>query len=378
MPPETKYAQSPSGAIGYQVFGDGPVDVVFVTQWATNIDNYWDEPTATRYLDRLASFSRVIIFDKRGTGISDPVPLDNMPPMELWMEDILTVMDAAESERAVIVGDTEGGAMAILFAATYPERTRSLVLINAIARLFRGPEYPIGMPQHMQEASADFFLAQHGTTGAVIDVTAPSVAGDQRFRHWWVKFQRSAMPPGMLEFGYGWLQRIDVTAALPLVTVPTLVIHRRENVYHRVAFGKWIADRISGAQWVELDGADSHPFHVGNYSEILDRVEDFVTGEVISTESDQSPGDRACSPTSLDPRNGPQNSVMWLGSTCSKPRIGSVSDRSNDSAGPESGAPVTGTWRSSTAPAKACGDRPRNPRRSRRPGHSHARRPSHR
>ena len=285
MPPETKYAQSPNGAIGYQVFGDGPVDLVFVTQWATNIDNYWDEPTATRYLDRLASFSRVIIFDKRGTGVSDPVPLDNMPPMELWMEDILTVMDAAESERAVVVGDTEGGAMAILFAATYPERTRSLVLINAIARLVRGPEYPIGMPQHMLQPSADFFLAQHGTTGAVIDVTAPSVAGDQRFRRWWVKFQRSAMPPGMLEFGYKWQQDVDVTAALALVTVPTLVIHRRQNVYHRVAYGKWIADRIPDALWVELDGADSHPFHVGNYSEILDQVEDFVTGEVAHTES---------------------------------------------------------------------------------------------
>ena len=279
------YARSPSGAIGYQVFGEGPVDLVFVTQWGTNIDNYWDEPTAARYLDRLASFSRVILFDKRGTGISDPVPLDDMPPMERWMEDILTVMDAAESERAVIVGDTEGGAMAILFAATYPERTRSLVLINAIARLFRGPDYPIGMPEHMQKMSAEFFLSQHGTTGAVIDITAPSVANDPRFRRWWVKFQRSMMPPGMLEFGYAWQQRVDVTFALPLVSVPTLVIHRRDNVYHRLAFGKWIADRISGAEWVELEGADSHPFHVGNFSEILDRVEDFVTGEVVPVES---------------------------------------------------------------------------------------------
>lgn len=281
------YAQSPDGAIGYQVFGEGPIDLVFVTQWGTNIDNYWDEPTAARYLDRLASFSRVILFDKLGTGISDPVPLDDMPPMDRWMEDILTVMDAADSEDAVIVGDTEGGAMAILFAATYPERIRSLVLINAIARLFRGPDYPIGMPEHMQQVSADFFLEQHGTTGAVIDVTAPSVADDPRFRRWWVKFQRSTMPPGMLKSGYGWQQRVDVTSALPSVAVPTLVIHRRDNVYHRLAFGKWIADRIPGAEWVELEGADSHPFHVGSFTEILDRVEDFVTGEVMPTESDR-------------------------------------------------------------------------------------------
>jgi len=287
VPPETTYAHSPDGAIGYQVFGEGPIDLVFVTQWGTNIDNYWDEPTASRYLDRLASFARVILFDKLGTGISDPVPLDDMPPMDRWMEDILTVMDAADSKDAVIVGDTEGGAMAILFAATYPERTRSLVLINAIARLFRGPDYPIGMPEHMQKTSADFFLEQHGTTGAVIDITAPSVADDPRFRRWWVKFQRSMMPPGMLEFGYAWQQRVDVTSALPAVAVPTLVIHRRDNVYHRLAFGKWIADRIPGARWVELEGADSHPFHVGNFTEILDHVEDFVTGEVMPTESDR-------------------------------------------------------------------------------------------
>ncbi len=285
MPPETKYARSADGAVGYQVFGEGPVDLVFVTQWGTNIDNYWDEPTAARYLDRLASFSRVILFDKRGTGVSDQVPMDDLPPMDSWMEDILTVMDAAKSERAVIVGDTEGAAMAILFAATYPERTHSLVLINPIARLFRGPDYPIGMPQYKIDEAAELFVAQHGTTGAVLEFTAPSVARDQRFRRWWVKFQRSMMPPGTVRFVYQWQQHVDVTSALPSVSVPTLVIHRKDNLYHRVAFGKWIADRISGARWVELEGADSHPFHVGDVGEILDRVEDFVTGDVVHTES---------------------------------------------------------------------------------------------
>jgi class 3 adenylate cyclase len=279
------YARSPGGAVGYQVFGDGPVDLVFVTQWGTNIDNYWDEPTAVRYLDRLATFSRVILFDKRGTGVSDHVPMDDLPPMDSWMEDILAVMNAAASERAVIVGDTEGAAMAILFAATYPERTVSLVLINAIARLFRGPDYAIGMPQHLIAEAAEIFRSQHGTTGAVIDYTAPSVADDERFRRWWVKFQRSTMPPGSVEFLYEWQQHVDVTSALSSVTVPTLVIHRRDNVYHRMAFGKWIADRIAGAQWLELDGADSHPFHAGEFGEILDAVEDFVAGEVVHTES---------------------------------------------------------------------------------------------
>ena len=287
VPPETKFAESPKGAIGYQVFGEGPVDLVFVTQWGTNIDNYWDEPSAARYLDRLASFSRVILFDKLGTGVSDHVPVDKLPAVDQWIEDILTVMGAAESERSVIVGDTEGGSMAIMFAATYPERTHSLVLINAIARLFRGPEYPIGMPEDAVERSEKVFVEQHGTTGAVLEYTAPSVADDPRFRRWWVKFQRSTMPPRMLEEGYKWQQRVDVTSALPSITVPTLVIHRKDNFYHRVAFGRWIADRIPGAEWVELEGADSLPFHVGNFSEILDHVEDFVTGELVHTETNR-------------------------------------------------------------------------------------------
>ena len=195
MQPETEYVHSPNGAIGYQVFGDGPVDLVFVTQWGTNIDNYWDEPSAARYLDRLASFSRVILFDKLGTGVSDPIPDGRVPGPDLWIEDIVAVMEAAGSDRAAMVGDTEGGTMAIQFAATYPERTQSLVLINTIARLARGPDYPIGMPPDIVERNQAFFVEQHGTTGDVLIATAPSVADDARFRRWWVKFQRSTMPP---------------------------------------------------------------------------------------------------------------------------------------------------------------------------------------
>lgn len=278
--PETKYAQSPNGAIGYQVFGEGPVDLLFVTQWGTNIDNYWDEPSASRYLDRLASFSRVILFDKLGTGVSDPIPGDKVPGVDLWIEDIIAVMEAAGSERAAVVGDTEGGTMAIKFAANYPERTQSLVLVNTIARLLRGPDYPIGMPPEVVERNSELFLQQHGTTGDVLIMTAPSVADDARFRRWFVRFQRSTMSPEVLRNGYRYQTEVDVTGVLSSITVPTLVIHRRDNLYHRVAFGKYVADRIPGAEWVELEGADSSPFHVGNYQEILDQVERFVTGEI--------------------------------------------------------------------------------------------------
>jgi class 3 adenylate cyclase len=279
MQPETKYAQSPNGAVGYQVFGEGPLDLVFITQWGTNVDNYWDEPSAARYLDRLASFSRVIMFDKLGTGVSDPIPPHLSPSVDLWMQDIDAVMEAADSDSAVMVGDTEGSTMAIRFAASHPERTHSLILINAIARLSRGPDYPIGMPAEAAKRNAALFLQQHGTTGDVLIITAPSVADDARFRRWWIRFQRSTMSPVMLETGYRWQTEVDVTGLLPSIAVPTLVIHRKDNLYHRVAFGKYIADRIPDAEWVELEGADSLPFHVGNYQEILDHVERFVTGE---------------------------------------------------------------------------------------------------
>jgi class 3 adenylate cyclase len=279
VPPETLYARSHDGAVAYQVFGDGPVDLVFITQWGTNVDTIWEEPSAARYFDRLASFARVIVFDKRGTGVSDPIPLDDIPPVDRWMEDIHTVMNAVGTERAVIVGDTEGGSLAIVFAATYPERTQSLVLINAIARSFYGPEYPIGYGPEEQRRISEMFVSQHGTTGRVIDFTAPSWADDARIRNWWAKFQRSTMPPMVVEASLAWQQRIDVTSVLKTVSVPTLVIHRKDNLYHKVEFGRWIADGIKGSKWVELGGADSLPFHAGPFNEILDHVEAFVTGD---------------------------------------------------------------------------------------------------
>jgi len=285
--PETKYASSKDGAIGYQVFGDGPIDLVFITGWQTNIDLMWDEPSAVRYLDRLASFARVIIFDKRGTGISDPVSPANPPTIDRWMEDITTVMDAVGSERAALVGDTEGGWMAMAFAATYPDRVLSLVLVNTMARALRGPDYPEGIPDEMQKAITEFYLAQHGTTGDGLEFTAPSVVDDLRFRKWWVKYQRSSMSPGMLAAGFKWQARTDLTSIVPTIAVPSLVIHRKDARYHRVAFGKWIADHIEGSEWVELEGGDTLPFHVGPFAEVLDHIERFVSGKTAEVKTDR-------------------------------------------------------------------------------------------
>jgi len=279
MPPETKFAYGPNGAIGYQVFGSGPSDLVFVTQWGTNIDTYWDEPSAARYFDRLASFSRVILFDKRGTGVSDPIPTDSPPTISEWADDVAVVMAAANSERAVLVGDIEGGLLAISFAAAHPDRVERLVLINSRARALRAPDYSVGMPDHVAVQSREAYVSGFGVHAGVLAATAPSVAGDARFVRWWLKFQRSTMPPAMVAAGFDWQLDIDVRGEAKTISAPTLVIHRTDNFYHRIGYGRWLAENIPGAQMVEVAGSDSLPFHAGEFDAILDEVEMFVTGE---------------------------------------------------------------------------------------------------
>ncbi len=287
MRPETKYAHSNDGAIGYQVYGDGPIDLVFNTNWQNNVDLIWDEPSAVRYLDRLGSFARVILFDKRGTGISDPVSPDNPPTLDRWIEDITVVMKAAGSEKAAFVGDTEGGWMAMAYAATYPDKVLSLVLVNAMASARRAPDYPIGIPEDAAERITEAYLAQHGTTGDGLMITAPSVAGDARFRKWWVKYQRNSMSPAMLRAGFLWQARTDLRSVVPTITAPTMVIARKDAQYHRPEFGQWIAEHIEGAELVVLDGADTLPFHAGDFTDVLDHMERFVTGRTTAVAADR-------------------------------------------------------------------------------------------
>ena len=286
MPPETRFAHGPDGAVGYQVFGDGDVDLVFVTQWGTNIDTFWDEPSAARYLDRLATFSRVILLDKRGSGVSDPVDTP-MPTIEEWSEDITTVLDAVESETAVIVGDVEGTCLAITYAALHPERVASLVLINGAARWKRADDYPEGMPPDVIEGTHAMFVATFGSDASALVTTAPSMVGDRRFERWWLKFQRSTMPPRYVSVGFRWILEQDVREAAKALDVPTLVIHRRDAFYHRIAAGRWLAANIEGAQFIEVPGGDTLPFHAGDFTEILDHVEAFVTGTTTNVVSDR-------------------------------------------------------------------------------------------
>lgn len=277
MQPEIRYARGEEGYVAYAVHGHGPRDILFIPNWATNLEVMWEEPSVVRYFDRLARFARVLIFDKRGSGLSDPVPLASLPTLEAWMDDARLAMDAAGIERAALMGDTEGGPMAMLFAATFPERTSALVLINTFARWRRADDYPAGMPDAALETLIQAYPAGYGN-GGFLDRTAPSMAADVRFRRWQGHLERLAMPPGAFATMYRWILEADVRSVLPSIGVPTLIVHRTDNLHHRVGHGRYLAGAIGGAKYVELPGADSYPFYAGDTAHVLDQVESFLTG----------------------------------------------------------------------------------------------------
>lgn len=282
---DVRYAQNGDVNIAYQVVGDGPVDIVFVMGWVSHLEYFWEEPRFTAFLNRLASFSRLIIFDKRGTGLSDRVPLEYLPNLEQRMEDVHAVMDAVGSKRAVLVGVSEGGPMCSLFAATYPERTSALVMIGTYAKRIRDDEYPWAPTEEQREAFFELMRREWG--GPVgIDERAPSLAGDSAFREWWATYLRMGASPGAAVALTKMNAEIDVRAVLPIIHVPTLVIHRSGDMCLKVEEGRFVASQISGAKFVELDGIDHLPF-VGEQEEILDEIERFVTETQFAADHDR-------------------------------------------------------------------------------------------
>jgi pimeloyl-ACP methyl ester carboxylesterase len=281
--PETRYARSGDVNIAYQVFGEGPRDFVMVPGWVSNVEVFWEDPPMARFLERLASFSRVILFDKRGTGLSDRVT--DMPNLETRMDDVRAVMDAVGSSRAALFGNSEGGAMCALFAATYPERTTGLILANSYARRIWAPDYPWGTPRQEWDAFVEETVRHWG--GPVgLDVRAPSRAGDPLFRDWWARFLRMSASPGASRAILLMNADIDVRPILPTIRVPTLVLHgaRERNV--PVQAGRYLAEHIPDARYVELPGADHIPW--GEDAEtILDEVEEFLTGVRRGAEPDR-------------------------------------------------------------------------------------------
>jgi pimeloyl-ACP methyl ester carboxylesterase len=274
MQPETRYVASGDVNIAYQVVGDGPRDLIIVPGWLSNIEVFWEEPTLVRFLERLATFSRLILFDKRGTGLSDRV--SDMPMLETRMDDVRAVMDAVSSERAALLGYSEGGPMSALFAATFPARTSALIMIGSFARRIQSPDYPWAPTVDERDQFIEITRREWG--GPVgIEARAPSMAHDERFRTWWARMLRMSASPGANVALLKMNSEIDVRHVLPTIRVPTLLIHNVGDRCVDVRDSRYMATQIPGAKYVELDGIDHLPW-VGNPEAIFDEIEEFLTG----------------------------------------------------------------------------------------------------
>jgi pimeloyl-ACP methyl ester carboxylesterase/class 3 adenylate cyclase len=282
MPPRTHYAKSGEVNIAYQVVGDGPLDLVFVPGFISHLDLQWADPRIARFLDKLASFSRLILFDKRGTGLSDPVAAP--APLEDRMDDVRAVMDAAGSERAALFGLSEGGAMSVLFAATYPERTHALILCGTFATGTLDPDDSPGGQRWVDEYHRVLDLTEHWGEGGTLAVFAPS-ANSERDRIGRGIFERSAATPQMTRTLLAMVVETDVRELLPSIRVPTLVLHREEE-FVPVEHGRYLAEHIPGARLVVLPGADHIPFY-GDGEGYAEEIEEFLTGARHAPPSDR-------------------------------------------------------------------------------------------
>ncbi|MET0553111.1 MAG: alpha/beta fold hydrolase [Vicinamibacteria bacterium] len=282
MVPRVRYARSGSVNIAYQVVGDGPLDLVFVMGWVSHLEYFWSEPSFARFLTRLASFSRLILLDKRGTGLSDPVA--ELPTLEQRMDDVRAVMDAVGSTSAALLGVSEGGPMCGLFAATYPEKAEALVMIGTYAKRLQSDDYPWGATREERQAfDAEIVRDWGGPVG--LAARAPGRAADPEFRRWWASYLRMGASPGAALGLTRMNAEIDVRHVLPTVRVPTLVLHRTHDRCLRVEEGRYVASLVPGARMVELPGEDHLPF-VGDQDAMLDEIEAFLRGVRVRPQAD--------------------------------------------------------------------------------------------
>ena len=282
MPP-TQYARSGELSIAYQVVGDGPMDLVLVPGFYSHVEMAWENPSMVRVIERLAAFARLILWDKPGSGLSDPV--DEPRTLEERIDDVRAVMEAAGSSRAALLGISEGGPMSVLFAATHPELISSLVLYGAMARSTWAPDYPWATPtDDLLESSLE--MTPYLLDGAGIEFLAPSLADDPQARAGFARMLRYSMSPALLAKYYLMFLDIDVRHVLPSVNVPTLVVHRRGDQTVNRRGAEWMAAQIPGAKYVELPGID-HALFAGDTDAVLDEIEEFLTGGRRAVEIDR-------------------------------------------------------------------------------------------
>ena len=276
MPPETRYARRGDLHLAYQVLGDSPLDVLLVDQWFSHMEAQWDVEPMAILRERLATFGRLIMFDKRGTGLSDPVSPSALPTIDEWMDDVSIILDQVGSDRAALITNIGGGLMALAYAAAHPERVSHLVLVDCFARVLEAPDFPIGAPP--EAIGPALVQADEGAgRGIMIDLFAPSLAGDARLRQAWSRYERQAASPGSTVAIVRLLYESDMRPLLPAIHVPTLVIHRTQATGFSVEHGRYLASRIPGARLVELPGIDNLIW-AGDQDAIVAEIQDFLTG----------------------------------------------------------------------------------------------------
>jgi class 3 adenylate cyclase len=272
--PETRYARSGDLSIAYSVSGGGPLDLVVCSNWTSHVEATWEWPSYGRLVHRLGRLGRVILFDLPGNGLSDPVSLSELPTIEQWMDHVRVVMDAADSERAVIFAQAAATGLAVPFAATHPDRVAALIVFSGFARVHRTDGYAFGVPEEHRKAGIDWWLKRWGTARQ-LELTGPSLVDDPYEVEPMARFERYSATPSVARVFFRMIADMDVRAILPTVRVPTLVLHRRDNRWIRVEHGRYLAERIEGAQYVELDGDEHYPFH-GDTEAVVRAIAAFV------------------------------------------------------------------------------------------------------
>jgi pimeloyl-ACP methyl ester carboxylesterase/class 3 adenylate cyclase len=286
MPPEVRYAKNGDVAIGFEVVGEGPEDLVYLSPY-NNLDIAWENPLYERFLRRLSSFARVVVVDRRGTGVSDRYSPHDLPALEDLGDDLAAVLDAVESERAALFGFSDAGALCAMFASTHPERVSGLILYATAARGTQAPDYPWQWDEQQWQDYLDGIRVGWGTREYAeesLPFVNPSLGQDKRMAAWWARFQRLSASPSAIYAQEQVFREMDIRPLLPVISVPTLVLHRKDDAIEPVGAGRYLAGAIAGAEYVELSGSDHFPW-AGEQHSLIAEVERFLD-EIHSEEQE--------------------------------------------------------------------------------------------